>query len=169
MRLPCVVTGHKSQRSTLKNQIPGAVFIYKVISVKVRKISEHCALSRIFNFCRRERGSAVSNCTSWLYLEIWIIFLLRTFYFTSPFTFEVIVALHWFLRQQKYPSNLSNFLYVCSAHNLKRVTGLCMYLQLTYEECLLYSHVFFHIKNHLTRKFPCWQYLYWIVYKVFLT
>lgn len=64
IQLPCVVTGHKSQRCTLKNQVHWTVFIYKVTSVKVRKISEHYALSRIFYFCRRERGSAVSNCTS---------------------------------------------------------------------------------------------------------
>lgn len=54
MQLPCVVTGHKNQGSTLKNQIRGTVFIYKVTSVKVRKFSEHCAVSRIFYFCRRE-------------------------------------------------------------------------------------------------------------------
>lgn len=55
VQLPCVVTGHKSPRSTLKNQVYGTVFIYKVTSVKVRKISEHCALSKIFYFCRGER------------------------------------------------------------------------------------------------------------------
>lgn len=55
VQLPCVVTGHKSPRSTLKNQVYGTVFIYKVTSVKVRKISEHCALSKIFHFCRGER------------------------------------------------------------------------------------------------------------------
>lgn len=63
VKLPCVVTNHKSQRSTLKNQMNRTVFIHKVTSTKVRtrwnssekkKSSERYAPSRIFYFFRRE-------------------------------------------------------------------------------------------------------------------
>lgn len=64
------VCSYWPEKSTLKNQIHGTVFIYKVTNVKVRKISEHCDLSRIFYFLQgRERGSAVSKCYTWRFFS----------------------------------------------------------------------------------------------------